>query len=128
MRAARIAAGSAVVAAGLLLGSGTAIAAPDPVVPVASTVSSGGGTGGEMCAQLPAGMQDMLCPSAGGEEQSASGTGGGSAAGGTGGGSASSAPAGGTTGATGTPGASAPGGPVSNFLTWLAGLFQGVGL
>ncbi|MHA6615989.1 hypothetical protein [Pseudonocardia sp. DLS-67] len=118
------------MAAGLILGSGTAIAAPSPAVPVASTVPSGGGTGGDACAQMPAGMQDLLCPSADGEDQAASDSGGGAAAGGSGGGSA---PAGGTTGTAATPGASgsgapAAGGPVSNFLTWLAGLFQGVGL
>ncbi|GAA5128539.1 hypothetical protein GCM10023320_47670 [Pseudonocardia adelaidensis] len=137
MRAAGIAAGSAVVAAGLFLGSGTAMAAPVTTAPVAATATSGGGTGGDACAQLPASMQDLLCPSADAEDQgssdSGSGDGGGAAAGGTGGGSASSAPTGGTAGTAATPaapgsGAAAPGGPVSNFLTWLAGLFQYIGL
>jgi hypothetical protein len=137
-RAARIAAGSALVAAALLVGSGTAIAAP--AAPVASTASSDGGSGGDACAHLPSSLQELLCPSAGEEGGGSSGGTGGSVSGGTGGSAASSGTGGttgGTTGATGAttppsgssgPSASAPPGVVSNFLIWLAGLFQAAGL
>jgi hypothetical protein len=134
MRAAGLAAGSASVAALLLLAPGTAVAAPGTAAPVASTVPSEGGTGGEACAHLPVGLQELLCPSPDGGDRS--GASGGSAAGaagaatgGTGGGTAAT---GGTTGATAPPaagsGAPTPAGVVSNFLIWLAGLFRSVGL
>jgi hypothetical protein len=133
-RAASIGAGSALVAAALLFGSGTAIAAP--AAPVGATASSDGGTGGNACAHLPSSLQELFCPSAGGEGgESSSGTGG-SAAAGTGG-SAASSGTGGTTGTTGTTtppsgssgsSASTPPGVVSNFLIWLAGLFRAAGL
>jgi hypothetical protein len=130
-RAAGIAAGSALVAAALLFGSGTAIAAP--AAPVAATASSDGGTAGNPCAHLPSSLQELFCPSAGGEGgESSSGTGGSAASG-----SAAPSGSGGTTGTTGTttppsgssaPSASTPPGVVSNFLIWLAGLFQAAGL
>ena len=138
MRAAGFAAGSVVVVAALLLGPGTAVAAPDTTAPVAPTVSSDGGTGGDACAHLPVGLQELLCPGAGDEsatgnaESAATGaTGSGSAATG---GTAATAPA--ATGpattapASGGPASSAPapGGVVSNFLIWLAGLFAYLGL
>ena len=123
------------VAAALLLGSGTAIAAPDTVAPVASTAPSDGGTGGEPCAYLPSSLQELLCPTAGGAADETSNNGGGAATSGAGSSSTSSGAAGGTTGTTGTtptPGASgsgaSPPGVVSNFLIWLAGLFQYLGL
>jgi len=126
MRLAGLAAGSAMVTAMLLLGPGTAIAATGTGAPVASSVSSDGGSGGDACAQLPAGLQELFCPSPEGAAEQASGAAGGSAAGG------ASAPTG-TTGAapaSGTPAPSptTPPGVVSNFLIWLAGLFQAVGL
>jgi hypothetical protein len=133
-RAASIGAGSALVAAALLFGSGTAIAAP--AAPVAATASSDGGTGGNACAHLPSSLQELFCPSADGEGGGSSSGTDGSAAAGTGGSSASSG-TGGTTGTTGTttppsgssgPSASTPPGVVSNFLIWLAGLFQAAGL
>jgi hypothetical protein len=135
-RAAGLAAGSALVAAALLFGSGTAIAAPGPAAPVASTASSDGGTGGDACAHLPISLQELLCPSADGQDVGTSSGTGGSAAGGTGGSAAPSGTTGGGTGATGTtptsgtsgPSASTPPGVVSNFLIWLAGLFQAAGL
>jgi hypothetical protein len=130
MRVVGLAAGSAMVAAALLLGSGTAVAATGTGAPVASSVPSEGGAGGDACADLPAGLQELLCPSPGGADEQTSGTAGGSATGGTGSGSA---PTGGTTGtapASGTSPSSptTPPGVVSNFLIWLAGLFKSVGL
>lgn len=142
-RAVGLATGSAVVAAALLFGSGTAIAAPDTVSPGASTASSAGGTGGEACSYLPSSLQELFCPSVGGEgegEEASSNTGGAAAGGTSGSGSSatSSGATGGTTGGTGatgttptsgTSGSSAsPPGVVSNFLIWLAGLFQYIGL
>jgi hypothetical protein len=122
----------------MLLGPGTAVAATGTAAPVAPTVSSDGGGGGEMCAQLPVGMQEVLCPSAGDEQTS--GSAGGAATGGTGSSSAATGSTGSSSAATGgtaatTPpsgsGSSAPAAPpgvVSNFLIWLAGLFRSVGL
>jgi hypothetical protein len=126
----------------MLLGPGTAVAAPGTAAPVAPTVSSDGGGGGEMCAQLPVGLQEVLCPSAGDEQTSGSAggaatsdTGSSSAAtGSTGSTGSSSATTGGTAATTppaGTSGSSAPApapGVVSNFLIWLAGLFAYLGL
>lgn len=127
MRVVGLAAGSAMVAAALLLGSGTATAATGADAPVASSVSAEGGTGSGPCAQLPASLQELLCPSPDGAAEQASGAAGGSATGGTGSGSA---PTGGTAPASGTPAPSptTPPGVVSNFLIWLAGLFQAAGL
>jgi hypothetical protein len=125
MRVVGLAAGSAMVAAALLLGSGTANAATGPSALVASSLPSEGGTGGDACASLPVGMQELLCPSQGGADEQAPGTSGGSATGGTG---SSTAPTGttGTAPTAGTP--TTPPGVVSNFLIWLAGLFQAAGL
>jgi hypothetical protein len=122
------------VAAALLLGPGTANAAPGAGAPVASSLPSEGGTGGDACAGLPVGMQELLCPSQGGADEQPPDTSGGSATGGTGGGTGSgTAPTGGTTGTAPTAGASAstpttPPGVVSNFLIWLAGVFKAAGL
>jgi hypothetical protein len=130
MRVAGLAAGSAMVAAALLFGSGTAVAAPGAGALAASTVSADGGTGGGACADLPAGLQELLCPSAEGAGEPASSGAGGSATGGTGDGSASTGGTTGTAPASGTPAPTptTPPGVVSNFLIWLAGLFQAVGL
>jgi hypothetical protein len=125
MRVVGLAAGSAMVAAALLLGPGTANAAAGASAPVVSSVPSEGGTGGDACASLPVGMQELLCPSQSGADEQAPSTSGGSATGGTGSGTAPT----GTTGtapAAGTP--TTPPGVVSNFLIWLAGLFQAAGL
>lgn len=104
---------------------------PDTVSPGASTAASAGGTGGEACSYLPSSLQELFCPSAGGEGGETSGNTGGTAAGGTSGSGGSAAATGGTTGGTGatgttptsdTSGSSAtPPGVVSNFLIWLAG-------
>jgi hypothetical protein len=128
-----------VVAVALCLGAGTAVAAPPGSAVRMPATSSDGGTGDSACAQLPASLQNLLCPSAeGGDEATSSGTSG-NATSGTG----SSATSGGTTGGTsgttgattttGTSGAtgstaSQSGGVVSAFLAWLAGVFQSVGL
>jgi hypothetical protein len=136
---ASIAAGSAVVAVALLLGSGTAVAAPSGSADRVPAASSDGGTGGSACAQLPASLQDLLCPSAGGEDEATSSSTSSDATSGTGSSGTSGATTGGTTGTgattptTGTSGAaapsgSAPGGVVSAFLAWLAGVFQSLGL
>lgn len=129
MRVVGLAAGSAMVAAALLLGSGTATAATGADAPVASSVSAEGGTGSGPCAQLPASLQELLCPSPDGAAEQAS-AGGSSATGGTGSGSASTGGTAGTAPASGTPAPSptTPPGVVSNFLIWLAGLFQAAGL
>ncbi|QYN39193.1 hypothetical protein K1T35_19530 [Pseudonocardia sp. DSM 110487] len=118
------------VAAALLIGPGTANAATGASAPVASSLPSEGGTGGDACAGLPVGMQELLCPSQGGADEQASDTSGGSATGGTGSGTA---PTGGTTGTAPAAGTSAstpttPPGVVSNFLIWLAGVFKAAGL
>lgn len=130
MRVVGLAAGSAMVAAALLIGPGTANAATGASAPVASSLPSEGGTGGDACAGLPVGMQELLCPSQGGADEQASDTSGGSATGGTGSGTA---PTGGTTGTAPAAGTSAstpttPPGVVSNFLIWLAGVFKAAGL
>jgi hypothetical protein len=129
MRVVGLAAGSAMVAAALLLGPGTANAATGTGAPVASSLPSEGGTGGDACASLPVGMQELLCPSQSGADEQTPSTSGGSATGGTGSGTAPT----GTTGTAPTAGTSAsapttPPGVVSNFLIWLAGLFQAAGL
>jgi hypothetical protein len=137
---ASIATGSAVVAVALLLGSGTAVAAPSGSADRVPVSSPDGGTGDSACAQFPSSLQALLCPSAGGEDEATSSSTSSDATSGTGSSATSSGGTGGTTGSTGTttpttgtpgaaaPGGSASGGVVSAFLAWLAGVFQSLGL
>jgi hypothetical protein len=134
---ASIAVGSAVVAAALMFGSGTAVAAPSGSADRVPAASSDGGTGGSACAQVPASLQELLCPSAGGEDEATSSSTSSDATSGSGS-SGTSGATGGTTGTgattptTGTQGGAAPSGSapgvVSAFLAWLAGVFQSLGL